>query len=92
MSLKREGHVRDGAQEEIVALLEQLQRQLHAANHAASGLLARFRRKPPRAVPGLYIWGGVGRGKTFLMDLFFETLEIEKKTAHSLSSHDAQRA
>ena len=78
-SLNREGRVRDGAQEEIVALLEKLQRHLLVANRSSSGLLARFRRKQPQPVPGLYIWGGVGRGKTFLMDLFFETLAIEKK-------------
>jgi len=78
-SLRREGHVRDEAQEEIAALLERLQRQLLAANKSSNGFLALFRRKPHKAVRGLYIWGGVGRGKTFLMDLFFETLAIEAK-------------
>ena len=78
-SLRREGHVRDAAQEEIAALLERLQRQLLAANKSSNGFLALFRRKPHKAIRGLYIWGGVGRGKTFLMDLFFETLAIEAK-------------
>lgn len=30
-------------------------------------------------VPGLYLWGGVGRGKTHLCDLFFDALPIERK-------------
>lgn len=32
--------------------------------------------QPPQ---GLYMWGGVGRGKTYLMDTFFEALPTEKK-------------
>ena len=78
-SLTREGHERDAAQEDIVALLEQLQRQLQESGTSSGGLLGRILGQPTNAVKGLYIWGGVGRGKTFLMDLFFETLAIDAK-------------
>jgi len=33
----------------------------------------------PKLVKGVYIWGGVGRGKTFIVDFFFRHLPIEKK-------------
>jgi cell division protein ZapE len=79
--LQRHGHVRDPAQVRIVEMLADLQRRLEAADLKQQGILGflglgRRERKPIR---GLYIWGGVGRGKTFLMDLFFETLRNTSK-------------
>ncbi len=85
-SLKREGHVRDEAQLRVVERLEALQLALVEAEHSGGGLLARlFRRRVPdyRGVRGLYLWGGVGRGKTFLMDLFYDNLAVgAKKRIH----------
>lgn len=81
-SLSREGHVRDPAQLAIIERFEKLQEQLQNQQSAGRGVLSFFTRRSRRAgssVRGLYIWGGVGRGKTFLMDLFFESLKIEKK-------------
>ena len=80
-SLRREGHQRDAAQEKLVLQLDALQRQLHA-HKPRRGLRRLFGGAAPADVDGargLYIWGGVGRGKTFLMDLFFETLALEQK-------------
>ena len=80
-SLRREGHERDAGQEQIVAHLADLQQRLQR-QRPKSGWRRLLSRVSAAGVPGetgLYIWGGVGRGKTFLMDLFFETLELENK-------------
>jgi len=80
-SLHREGHERDVAQEKIVTLLDELQRRLeaHRPRRRLRRLFSRTSQADRAGNRGLYIWGGVGRGKTFLMDLFFETLAIEHK-------------
>jgi cell division protein ZapE len=68
----------DGAQAAVVERLDMLAGELGAWQPPRPGLLSRFRRtpSPPR---GLYIHGGVGRGKTMLMDLFFEAVEFAPK-------------
>jgi len=43
------------------------------------GLISRFFAKPWVAPRGLYMWGGVGRGKSMLMDLFFDNVVMASK-------------
>ena len=81
-SLARAGHVRDPAQLDVIERLEDLQGRIQGHEPARRGLLSFLptaARENTNGVKGLYIWGGVGRGKTFLMDLFFESLQLEKK-------------
>lgn len=73
----------DPAQHEALAALD----RIHAAllePAAPRGLLQRlFQHEPPQPVQGLYLWGGVGRGKTFLIDLFYDSLPFaEKRRTH----------
>jgi len=73
---------RDGAQERIATALDRLSDEISAKRLAqkSSALGWLFARKqPPAAVKGLYIHGGVGRGKTMLMDMFFELLPVRRK-------------
>ena len=69
--LQRPGFVRDPAQARAIDALQRIHDDLAA--HPPRRLL----RIGPRrwtAVRGLYMWGGVGRGKTWLMDMFCDTL------------------
>jgi|TARA_R110001599_G_scaffold177980_2_gene370373 cell division protein ZapE len=77
--LKRPDFVHDPAQEEAVRHLQRLFDDLVATEQSSSGLLDKLLRKKPERVKGLYFWGGVGRGKTYLVDTFFDTLPIERK-------------
>jgi len=40
-----------------------------------------FRKAPP-PIAGLYMWGGVGRGKSMLMDLLYDTVDVPKRRMH----------
>lgn len=81
--------VRDGAIEEdaaqlaAVAQLDELNLDLaerKLANKKSSlGWLFGARNQAWRDARGLYIWGSVGRGKTMLMDIFFEASPIRRK-------------
>lgn len=81
-SLLREGRVRDPDQMRVIGRLEELQMRLAQQAPLTRRLLNLFspgRQQEHDRVRGLYIWGGVGRGKTFLMDLFYAGLDIERK-------------
>ncbi len=75
----------DRAQLVAVAKLNLLRRRLLRAHDSRRPhWLGRLWRGAPRApVRGLYLWGGVGRGKTLLMDLFFASLPFaERRRQH----------
>ena len=75
----------DPAQAVIVDHFERLHQDLlgyeGSDESAFSKLLSVFggKQKASSAPKGLYIWGGVGRGKTHLLDMFFEGLPFENK-------------
>ena len=60
-------------------VLSQLKERRPAAKASALGWLFAARRKPRASISGLYVHGSVGRGKTMLMDMFYEMAPIEKK-------------
>ena len=76
-ALTYQGFERDPAQQKAVTALDDLYARLLAL--PVPTFWQKLMRRAPPPVQGLYLWGGVGRGKTWLMDCFFETLPFEDK-------------
>jgi cell division protein ZapE len=74
--------VPDAAQERAIAALDELYLRLVRRERARSSTLARWLtrwRGNEAPETGLYLWGGVGRGKTLLVDMFYECLPFDAK-------------
>ena len=85
--LTRDDFLFDAAQENAVIHLQRLYDDLQNKPVAVSGfkkVLSGWRKvykkQELKPVKGLYFWGGVGRGKTYLVDTFFDSLPFENKT------------
>ena len=79
--LQRDDFQYDSAQENAVKHLQRLYDDLVNQPEPKLGFFARLLGKQPSQskVQGLYFWGGVGRGKTYLVDTFYEALPTERK-------------
>lgn len=78
-ALAQEGVLaRDPAQSDAALLLDDIAVALMALDAPAKGLSGFFKTRKV-APKGAYVWGGVGRGKSMLMDLFFDQVDIEAK-------------
>ena len=83
-ALAAHGFSADPAQIAAIEVLSDIYQQL-GKRAAADSALTRFKRRLPGALGvqtppmGAYMWGGVGRGKTFVMDVFFDALPFDDK-------------
>ncbi|TZG25193.1 cell division protein ZapE [Sphingomonas montanisoli] len=68
----------DPDQRATVGRLAELGRQFETQPNKGS-VLWRMLKKPPPSPRGLYMWGGVGRGKSMMMDLFFDCVDTPSK-------------
>ncbi|SHI80883.1 cell division protein ZapE [Wenxinia saemankumensis] len=69
----------DPVQESLLPELDRIAEGLARQPPAKRSL---FRRSAPEPVRGLYLWGGVGRGKSMLMDLLYAEVSVPKERRH----------
>lgn len=80
--LQRPDFEADESQKVAVDHLQRLFDELVQAPERKQGLLGRLglvKGKPQKPIQGVYFWGGVGRGKTYLVDTFYDCLPFEEK-------------
>jgi len=77
--LAARGTTLDHAQIAAIERLQTLATELEAFRAARQSTFKKIF-SPPEVPRGVYLWGGVGRGKSFLMDAFFATVAIKRKT------------
>ena len=78
-SLAARGYASDPAQLHAIAALERCEDEWVAYKARRSNAVTKLLRRPP--IPrGVYMYGGVGRGKSFLMDCFFQSVPLVRKT------------
>ncbi|MCF2825661.1 MULTISPECIES: cell division protein ZapE [unclassified Pseudoalteromonas] len=78
--LQRDDFQYDSAQENAVKHLQRLYDDLINQPLVKQNFFSRlFGKAEPPKVKGLYFWGGVGRGKTYLVDTFYDALPTERK-------------
>lgn len=77
-ALQEKGYVADEAQSKAIDRLQQAENDWSAYLAAQRNVFKKLfqRVEPPR---GVYMWGGVGRGKSFLMDSFYNSVQLDKK-------------
>jgi cell division protein ZapE len=81
--LTERGFRADPVQSAVIDRLDGLRHRLVTARETDASLVRRWfgalGGKPPEPIRGMYLWGGVGRGKTWMMDLFFESLPFRER-------------
>ncbi|NJM32505.1 MAG: cell division protein ZapE [Limnobacter sp.] len=78
-ALKQRGYSTDSAQRETIDRMQVFYDEFLEFKKQRSNPIRKFLNRP--AVPkGLYLWGGVGRGKSFLMDCFYSSVPLQRKT------------
>ena len=78
-TLAERGYTSDAAQLRAVESLERCENEWADYKARRTNALTKLLRHPP--IPrGVYMWGGVGRGKSFLMDCFYQSVPLTRKT------------